>query len=634
MPRPKWTTSDQESWLLLRLSDFNEARAKGKKGTTDWFLRIYEDWFTEFPPPPPTPADIAQAGGDNDKAIAAVNSRKKKQVYWWYYNHKGIASSAEPSGGTGQRRILALGKQKRKLQRYHAYLRLHGEKIMPEVESRWRAQGNCDAKAKIAFIANMAKELLDQETDEVKAAVEAYRETRAGSDGDDIESQGIKRKQNAIDSIPATLEACLNDLQKLTCWVGSVIVGGPDPRTGNYQSFVYHVGTTANANARFDQVSDSWADVEADFGNFLPKCFGPSTASDLHVTYTRAVTPLHSRQTTPESVVNEENIDSPGKPDDNGEAGPSGGQGEAAANTAGNTQLSSPVEPTRQGDNTFDDERERQIQRNKELLHSLGLDTPWTTSGKQSKPPSKASGPSSRPKPKPVSARQLRSKATIDAPENPALLQQGNESAMPSVVELDVPPTNPAIPVDNSTSSSVFAIQPVTPQDPSDIPSSVEPVTPLASRSAPAGNGSLPVVQLATIQQPLPPSDEPPLISPPTTPMEITFEEPLLAAESEQEAATVSRVSPSPQLPAASPSTEILHDNDTVLTGVPEWFQKVYLDLISTTDDPAWRSLCVAWIEHERRLGFNENVSRLCNRLPVEQRPREVAYWLARGVKR
>ncbi|KAI0085204.1 hypothetical protein BDY19DRAFT_856527, partial [Irpex rosettiformis] len=65
----------------------------------------------------------------------------------------------------------------------------------------------------------------------------------------------------------------------------------------------------------------------------------------------------------------------------------------------------------------------------------------------------------------------------------------------------------------------------------------------------------------------------------------------------------------------------------------PVWFKNAFADLISVTDDAAWKEVCHLWIGHERRLGFNENVSRLCNRLPVEKRPGEITYWFGRGRK-
>lgn len=41
----------------------------------------------------------------------------------------------------------------------------------------------------------------------------------------------------AIDNIPATLQRAMENLKQQTGWVGTVLLGGPDPRTGTFLSF-------------------------------------------------------------------------------------------------------------------------------------------------------------------------------------------------------------------------------------------------------------------------------------------------------------------------------------------------------------------------------------------------------------
>lgn len=71
-----------------------------------------------------------------------------------------------------------MGHQKKsKVQGYHAYLRIHGDRVNPLIEERWRThQDHQPQQPKIAFIAGTAREFLEQESEEVKNQVKDYRE--------------------------------------------------------------------------------------------------------------------------------------------------------------------------------------------------------------------------------------------------------------------------------------------------------------------------------------------------------------------------------------------------------------------------------------------------------------------------
>lgn len=43
---------------------------------------------------------------------------------------------------------------------------------------------------------------------------------------------------STIDSVPRTLQVALQNLSEQTEWVGTVIVGGPDPQTGVFNTYM------------------------------------------------------------------------------------------------------------------------------------------------------------------------------------------------------------------------------------------------------------------------------------------------------------------------------------------------------------------------------------------------------------
>ncbi|KAI0684249.1 hypothetical protein BC835DRAFT_1422384 [Cytidiella melzeri] len=429
----------------MKAKEFVEARERGT--TREWIVQVYQAWFNQFPEPPLTPAEVAAAGGHAEKAALQLAESQKTQLYWWFQNHNCGSTS-----GAGSGEVLPLGKKKRKLQLYQAYLKLHRER-------------------KLSFIACVAKELLEKEPEEVKRAVEAFRNDDTiviDGEDDDLDVSKVKAQQNTIDNIPRTLKACLDDLKAMTGWIGSIIVGGPDPRTGSFKSFAYHVGTTVNANCRLDQLDGCWNEVEKTFGGLLPKCYSVAIEKELHGNFTAGL----SRTGTP---VNDSRAGTP--------------SGEVSAERVGTSQASEALGSS----DTFKEDRQRQIHANQELLKSLGLEPLAKKASLRAviTPRPITNRVASRAGEKPPSTRELRAGQNPSAPvvepaplpgaADPASTAQENAvGSEPSASTANPPvPSNPQMslaavqPSDTSAASSAPPAQPTSPaaQPPSSPPS-------------------------------------------------------------------------------------------------------------------------------------------------------------------
>jgi len=77
MPKPKWTTKEQEDWLSVRLKDFVAAQEKKPATMAHFFGPVYKAWFEKFPCPDPTDKEVAKAEGKFDVAKANVEKATK-----------------------------------------------------------------------------------------------------------------------------------------------------------------------------------------------------------------------------------------------------------------------------------------------------------------------------------------------------------------------------------------------------------------------------------------------------------------------------------------------------------------------------------------------------------------------------
>lgn len=127
-------------------------------------------------------------------------------MYWWFFNHTRASSS-----GSDSRNLLKLSTKNRTLQGFQAYSRLYYEtKLKDVIDKEYKVHTETvpkeEQKTRFAFAAALTKTLLDSESDEVKAEVEAYRKKESTSkeikleddsdDDDDPEKQDERDERN------------------------------------------------------------------------------------------------------------------------------------------------------------------------------------------------------------------------------------------------------------------------------------------------------------------------------------------------------------------------------------------------------------------------------------------------------
>lgn len=62
MPKPRWTTTAQRSWLEEHIPAFNEAQENGLT-TKVFYPELYANWDRAFNPEPPSATELLEAGG-------------------------------------------------------------------------------------------------------------------------------------------------------------------------------------------------------------------------------------------------------------------------------------------------------------------------------------------------------------------------------------------------------------------------------------------------------------------------------------------------------------------------------------------------------------------------------------------
>ncbi|KAA1479674.1 hypothetical protein DENSPDRAFT_855503 [Dentipellis sp. KUC8613] len=88
MGRRSWATPQQLEWLETRVDRVQAVRNVKGREKRDFWVTMYNEWFTSFPCAQPTPEDIAAANNKPEKAVAEIQLTWRNRVYQWYSNHQ------------------------------------------------------------------------------------------------------------------------------------------------------------------------------------------------------------------------------------------------------------------------------------------------------------------------------------------------------------------------------------------------------------------------------------------------------------------------------------------------------------------------------------------------------------------
>ncbi|OBZ73056.1 hypothetical protein A0H81_06612 [Grifola frondosa] len=297
MGRKSWATDEQKDWLTEHIPEF--VKAQGKDGATHFHISTYQAFLEKWPLQPPTAEEVSEAGGDVVQATVDKLQKFKDRIYWWFRNRTRAGSSTQK---INQRSILNLTKKKNyRLHPYQIYLKLYKDKVMPIIKARYDQyrkslpEGEVP-KEEFGFRNELAVELLKSETEEVRAAVEAYRQKQEdlkteepeGADGqlDDLARKAAEL-ETAIERLPRTVQTALEAIEQQTGWKGSVFLGGIHPTHGCLMTLMIHSGKTIECGELWPEAAEDWDATKDSFDNHIRKCF-PEDACTKYDTGTKS----------------------------------------------------------------------------------------------------------------------------------------------------------------------------------------------------------------------------------------------------------------------------------------------------------------------------------------------------------
>ncbi|KIL68679.1 hypothetical protein M378DRAFT_8154 [Amanita muscaria Koide BX008] len=132
MPRKRWTTPEQRSWLEERIPDFTQAQQDKTMGS---FLGVvHQKWQEKWPAEEPTEEEIQAAKGNKERAEASKRKVIEERVKYWFHNNTRGSSS-----GTGARGVLKLSSTPKLMHPWQAYQnKFYDTKLRPKVDEAWK----------------------------------------------------------------------------------------------------------------------------------------------------------------------------------------------------------------------------------------------------------------------------------------------------------------------------------------------------------------------------------------------------------------------------------------------------------------------------------------------------------------
>ncbi|PIL23575.1 hypothetical protein GSI_14888 [Ganoderma sinense ZZ0214-1] len=216
MPRPGWAGSAELEWLDKKISRFRVAQSSGKIPT--FKKKIWQEYFDHFYP------DLTTLGTDAENTIVQLLNASKVP-------EDGNSVTVKKRMDWVQRAPKKAGK----MHPYQAFWALNNNKVMNEARNlaaaysaRIDAGENLKAWESLSFAIEAMMALLDEATDEVKEAVEEYRNKHKASDLSSLDMfldpdadpgaaerhKHAKKVQSAIEGLPKVLTDLLDQIDK------------------------------------------------------------------------------------------------------------------------------------------------------------------------------------------------------------------------------------------------------------------------------------------------------------------------------------------------------------------------------------------------------------------------------------
>ncbi|KAG1796045.1 uncharacterized protein HD556DRAFT_1441880 [Suillus plorans] len=275
----RWASSDEEEFVNTFYEKYQYCQAR-RDYTTFW-NPFYEAWGAKFPEWlvvfPEIPLD-KELNVEQKQIVSAAYDRRKLQLMNKLRNNWGSSKASRKAKNTGEKTRQSLiasitaPQRARSLQSHEAYSKLYfATCVKPAVDAEMQRLQHV---ANLAKLGNGTDEEGEKDLDdtttgdpssssmekEVKAEVAAYIEQLNEKKSQDLEAaktgEGIDH-QVTIDRLVDILAEFFQELERLTGWSFSVLMGGPTPALGgkiNVSSF--HVGCTEMGNLFSDAYPD------------------------------------------------------------------------------------------------------------------------------------------------------------------------------------------------------------------------------------------------------------------------------------------------------------------------------------------------------------------------------------------
>ncbi|KAG2086102.1 uncharacterized protein F5147DRAFT_781765 [Suillus discolor] len=264
MPGKKWTTPEQEEYLLSFMSKFRESAAD--KNFDEFFTSIWALWFEKWPEEQvifkDMPADHVLTP-DETKALAKAVEVRQQQLVTWYRWKVNPARLGRSKGARGVLKFDAVlgGGVELKGTRAPQKINIYSHKFY-------------EAKVKHTADAAIATENITSRGPKLNKRREITRRMYSEESESDLKSGKTpkiddKTKVKAIRELGPMLDRILKYLAHITGgWKFTVLMGGRDPTTGEASVFNYHIGEL-QSGAQFNHAYKDFDAMQAAFLAFV-----------------------------------------------------------------------------------------------------------------------------------------------------------------------------------------------------------------------------------------------------------------------------------------------------------------------------------------------------------------------------
>ncbi|KAG1865121.1 hypothetical protein C8R48DRAFT_772824 [Suillus tomentosus] len=268
----RWASPEEEEFVYTFYEQYQQCQARRDYST--FWKPFYEAWGAKFPERlvvfPDIPLDV-DLNGEQKQIVSKVYKERKLQLMHKLCNDWGSSKASRKAKNNREKTcasliasITAAPQRARALQSHEAYSKLYfATRVKPAVDAEMQCLQHV---ANLAKLSNGMDERGEKDIDdttaddptsssmekEVKAEVAAYieqlnekksQDSEAAKMGEDIDHQAT------IDQLVDILAEFFQELERLTGWSFSVLMGGPTPALGGkIDVSSFHVGRTEMGN--------------------------------------------------------------------------------------------------------------------------------------------------------------------------------------------------------------------------------------------------------------------------------------------------------------------------------------------------------------------------------------------------